>query len=170
MLLSLRLQGQQSLAGVRGITDDVPGLAHTMLPCYVLGGGKTSLDDGGNKDLLIHRSVERTPRDLVLLSTAGSFSTRPGVFWTWGFSECRLPSGTAIRPRCWGKVSPHPCRGQFSQQGVVQRLKPPRKCVWISQEVSIIITCCRGYTVAGDSLETCAWRALNLQNPTCSES
>lgn len=37
---SLRTQGKQSLAGVRGITDDVPWLAHTTLPCYVLGGGR----------------------------------------------------------------------------------------------------------------------------------
>lgn len=79
--------------------------------------------------------------------SADSFSTLGvGALWTWGLTPLRDRHTSAVlRQSAFS-----PLRGTVFTAGMfVQRLKPPRKFVWI------IRTCCRGYAVVGESPQTC---------------
>lgn len=94
--------------------------------------------------------------------SADSFSTLGvGAFWTWGLTPLRDRHMSAVlRQSAFS-----PLRGTVFTAGMfVQRLKPPRKFVWI------IRTCCWANAVVGESPQTCVWRAPNLQNRTYGDS
>lgn len=85
--------------------------------------------------------------------SANSFSTRPGVFLDLGLFRVSTPLRGPPPPVRGVEVKCPliPAGDSFYSRGVAQRLKPPRKFVWILQKVVIIITCCQGDTVVGDS-------------------
>lgn len=102
-----------------------------------------------------------SPFDL-LLSWLFQHPSR-SVFGSGAFPSVDSPQGTTTttRPRCWGKVPSHPCGGPFLQQGCCSAPQTAQNFFGILQKVVIIITCCQGDTVVGDSP-----KLVNEQNQT----
>lgn len=103
--------------------------------------------------------------------SADSFSTRPGVFLDLGLFRVSTPlRGPPPVPGVEVKCLLIPAGDSFHSRGVAQRLKPPRKLVWILQKVVIIITCCWGDTEVCDSPKMVyeqnrIYKILHTENP-----